>query len=178
MKKIFIFLVLLTTACSSIPGGIDLDVDHNKNYYEVVMEPGFASKTEGLESLVRIGAIKNSKMKKDEFYLVVRNDAIEKFSFNSQNFFLFIDGKEYGLSSLKFHTDCEKEGITDVEHCQQSYLVNLDFLNKIVNSDNVTFRLDLATHSVNGTFRKTGATSAKGGIKNFLEELKSDKILD
>jgi hypothetical protein len=167
--------VIYGTGCatlmgSSMPGGVSVSKSTYDGSTELYLNPGWANSD--MYGTLKIGARKTSKMTPTQVLLIVRNDIIKNFDFSQPNFFVKIDGTETKLSSIANNSDCSISSRSDVAHCFQEYLVELSFIEKMLAAKDVQYKLNLQGNTyVEGSLINSGMTTARTGLKDFMERV-------
>jgi hypothetical protein len=160
---------------ASLPGGVSVTKSAYDGTTEIYMNPGWANND--LSGTIKIGARKNSKMSANEVLLIVRNDMIKNFHFTVPNFFTKINGIETKLSPIDFKTQCEIGNQIDGAHCYQEYRVEMSFIEQMLASTDVQFKLILNENSyVEGSLKNSGMTTARSGLQDFVEKVKTELL--
>ena len=158
----------------SMPGAIHTNISEFDNTKEIILEPAWVG------SGIKLGLLKRTNMPQDELILIVMIDIIRTFApGNSLHF--NIDGEIVSFSSIDATTEFEMgKGIYNpiglyfpsVNWSSKRYLINKQFLKKILNAQRVVIRIDLRKEYVEGIFSKDEPMSARPAFKNFYERMK------
>lgn len=154
-----ICLLLITsflTACASMPGEVTTLESKVEGTTETSVNPGWLP-----DSLIKLGAVKDSKMKANEALLIVdtKVDTIQ----TKDGLVINIDGQKTTFSSIDRLSDF-KDGFF-----RKRFLVTTDYLKKMVDGKSVWVRINgNGQNAVEGEFSKDGMTTARPGFKKFL----------
>lgn len=176
LKTIFLIFILASLygcATPGMPGYISNSVSGFDHTRSISMEPAWVP-----NSMIKLGLFWSSKINDNKLILIATIKGAH--SIPSKNSLHFnIDGNITSLSSIDTLTDIDTtrgiiHGYTYTPGANWSskrYLVEKEFINKLVNASHVVVKLDLQKTYAEGVFSSDGPTTARPAFKEFIAKL-------
>jgi len=187
MKKFKLGVLLIFSiyfvgcATPDIPGYIRSSVSEFDGAKEIVMEPAWVCKESGfLNCNIKLGLYRRSTMPENQIVLVAVVQDIKSFG-EGKSLHFNIDGEIISFESIDTLTEFEtKEGtyipysglyIPPTSWSAKRYLIDKNFLDKILKAQRVAVRIDLRRSYVEGIFSRDAATLARPAFRDFYNEV-------
>lgn len=177
-KRFFLYFLLLSlfvlASCGSgSPGAISKTTSSFDGTKELIMEPAWL-----YDSTIKLALFKNSKMPKDKLILTAVVRGAHIFADDPSLHFI-IDGEIVSLKSIDRLTDINtSEGVVGAgfyvapsNWSSNDYLVDLSFVERLLDAENVGVRLDLRKIYAEGVFSSDAPITARPAFRKFLEML-------
>ncbi len=170
------------TGCSSMPGmpgNIKESTSTFDNSIELSMQPAFVFRTnDGFSgSDLRLALFWRSSMRPGDLVVEVYVRGAESFS-TGKSLHFNVDGQIISYASIDELTDIQfKPGsyrgvyIPATNISSKRYLINRQFLDRLLSAHDVRVRLDLRKSFVEGIFSDDTPSSARRAFKEFSEKL-------
>tara|TARA_B100000315_G_C14439865_1_gene524201 strand:+ start:376 stop:927 length:552 start_codon:yes stop_codon:yes gene_type:complete len=156
-----------------VPGYISESVSNFDGSRQITIEPAWL-----YNSSIKLGLFKNSEMPDSTIVLIAVVKGAYSFS-EGQSLHFKIDGKFESFSSIDNLTDMETSSgfygsgihIPASNWSSKRYLITKDFLNRLINADDVWVKIELRKEFVEGPFSSDFPTTARPAFKDFYDRI-------
>lgn len=177
ISLVLFFLLLNASAWSgTMPGSIDKNISKFDGSVSYQMEPAWVR-----DSLFKFGLYWDSKLPNDEIIMDVVIKGTDTIS-NDESLLFKIDGELISLTSIDATTDHNINPgsaapgfyFPPSTWSSKRYVINKDFLRRILEAKEVLVRVRLSKSYIEGVFSKDGFTTARPSFKKFYEKISSE----